>query len=353
MEKQIKFSQIEFAHKRKKTRKEKFFEKMEQYAPLNEWCEIVRPHYYEKGNGREPIALEIMMKMYLVSNWFNLSDPQTEDMLNENMAVRNYVGLTGDAPDETTLCKFRKLLEDKGLTEQFFNHLNEVLIKNKVLLKEGTKVLLKEGTKVLLKEGTIVDASFIEAPNSIKNKDKRPNPNMRNGKKGKKHFFGMKVHVGCDKASGLVHSVATTTANESDLANMHKVLHGDEKGVWGDSGYVGAERRVEIYEKYQDGTGTYDGVHKKTNTRLLRKRDDIAFLINKKLSKVITDEDKEAERLKSQVCSKVEHVFCAIKHTFGFRKTRLRTIEKKHAKLLMMAALSNVLRCSQRNYALS
>jgi IS5 family transposase len=335
MTNQINFSQIEFAHKRKRTKKEIFFEKMEKYVPLEAWCEITRPYYYEKGNGREPIGLAIMLKMYLVSNWFNLSDPQTEDILNENMAVRKYVGLSGDAPDETTLCKFRKMLEENGLTERFFNHLKDVLIENKVLLKEGT----------------IVDASFIEAPNSIKNKDKQPNPNMRNGKKGKKHFFGMKVHVGVDKNSGLVHSVATTTANESDLANMHAALHGEEKGVWGDSGYVGAEQRIEICEKYQDGTGEYEGKHKKSNTPLLRKRADISFHVNKKLGKVITDEDKEEERLKSKVRSKVEHVFCAIKHTFGFRKTRLRTIEKNHAKLLMMAALSNVLRCSQRNIA--
>ena len=327
--------QLEFSSKRKKTRKEIFFEKMEKYVPLDAWCEIVRPYYYVKGNGREPIELEIMLKMYLVSNWFSLSDPQAEDMLNENVAVRNYVGLSGDAPDETTLCKFRKLLEENGLTERFFKQLNEVLVNNKVLLKEGT----------------IVDASFIEAPNSIKNKDKQPNPHMKNGRKGKKHFFGMKVHIGVDKDSGLVHSVATTTANESDLANMSKVLHGEEKGVWGDSGYVGAERRVEICEKYHDSTGEFDGKHRKTNTPLLRKRDDISFHINKKVSKVITAEDKEIERIKSQVRSKVEHVFCAMKHTFEFRKTRLRTIEKNHAKLVMLATLTNLLRCSQRKYA--
>jgi len=332
---QISLSQLEFSSKRKKTRNEIFFERMEQYVPLSAWCEIIRPHYYVKGNGREPIELTIMLKMYLVSNWFNLSDAQTEDMLNENMAARNYVGVKNSAPDETTLCKFRIMLEKASLIDQLFEHLNDVLVRNKVMLKEGT----------------IVDASFIEAPNSIKNKDKAPNPNMRNGKKGKKHYFGMKVHVGVDKDSGLVHSVATTTANESDLANMYQVLHGEEKGVWGDSGYVGAEQRVEICEKYQDGTNEYEGKHKKTNTQLLRKRDDINFHINKKRSKVITAEDVAHERAKSQVRSKVEHVFCAIKHVFGFRKTRLRTVAKNHAKLLMLAALTNVLRCSQRNLA--
>jgi IS5 family transposase len=337
MENQISMSQIEFASKRNPTSKERFFAKMEEYVPFASWCEIVRPHYYVKGNGREPIALEIMLKMYLVSNWFNLSDPQTEDMLNENLAVRKYVGLNGVSPDETTLCKFRKLLEDNGLTSQIFTQLTNVLTENHVLLKEGT----------------IVDASFIEAPNSIKNKDKTANPNFRNGKKGKKHFFGMKVHIGVDKDSGLVHSVATTPANESDLANMHSVLHGDERGVWGDSGYVGAERRVEICEKYQDGTGEFEGVHKKTKTPLLRKKQDIKFHINKKLGQVITDTDKELERTKSSVRSKVEHVFCAIKHIFGFRKTRLRTVAKNHSKLLMLTALANVLRCSQRKYATS
>jgi IS5 family transposase len=337
MDRQLSFSQVEFANKRNPTSKERFFAKMEQYVPLKAWCDIVRPYYYVKGNGREPIALEVMMKMYLVSNWFNLSDPQTEDMLNENLAVRKYVGINGVAPDETTLCKFRKLLDENGLTQQFFTQLTTVLIENKVLLKEGT----------------IVDASFIEAPNSIKNKDKQPNTNFRNGKKGKKHFFGMKVHIGVDKDSGLVHSVATTTANESDLANMHQVLHGDESYVGGDSGYVGAERRVEICEKYQDGTGEFEGVHKKTKTPLLRKRQDVTFHINKKLSQVITDADKEIERTKSSIRSKVEHVFCAIKHIFGFRKTRLRTVAKNHSKLLLLSALTNVLRCAQRKYVTS
>ena len=226
MTNQMSFGQLEFSSKRKKTQKEIFFERKEKYVPLEAWCDIVRPHYYVKGNGREAIALEVMLKMYLVSNWFNLSDPQTEDILNENMAVRNYVGIVillekdsrfarilgswqgerarrsrrptlsehdtargekdrkdefifrwndytaGDAPDETTLCKFRKLLEENGLTERIFKHLTEVLIKNKVLLKEGA----------------IVDASFIEAPNSIKNKDKQPNPHMKNV------FVNLKVH---------------------------------------------------------------------------------------------------------------------------------------------------------------
>jgi IS5 family transposase len=337
MDRQLSFSQVEFASKRNPTSKERFFAKMEQYVPLEAWCEIVRPHYYVKGKGREPIALEVMMKMYLVSNWFSLSDPQTEDMLNENLAVRKYVGINGSAPDETTLCKFRKLLEDNNLTQHFFDQLKTVLTENQVLLKEGT----------------IVDASFIEAPNSIKNKDKQPNANFRNGKKGKKHFFGMKVHVGVCKDSGLVHSVATTTANESDLANAHKVLHGEEKDAYLDSGYVGADKRVEICELYQDGSGEYDAVHKKTKTKTLRKRKDITFHINKKLKQVITEADKAAERQKSRVRSKVEHVFCAIKHTFGFRKTRLRTVAKNHSKLLMLSALTNILRCAQRKYATS
>ena len=337
MKKQLSFSDVEYADKRKKTQKERFLEKMEAILPLERWCAIIRPYYYVKGSGRQPIELEIMLKMYLLSNWFNLSDEQAEDLLCENMTVRKYVGIDGDAPDSTTLCKFRHILEDNDLTQAIFEDLARVLQTNSVMLKEGT----------------IIDATFIEAPNSAKNKDKQPNPNMKNGKKGKKHYFGMKTHMGVDKESGLIHSVATTTANESDLINAYKVLHGEEKKVWGDSGYVGLERRPEICEKYHDGSGEIEGYHKKTKAPLLKKKTDMEFHINKKRSKVITETDKEEERLKSQVRSSVEHVFCIIKHQFGFRKTRLRTVEKNHAKLLMLATLANLYRCSQRKIALN
>jgi len=336
MGKQISFSELEYQNKRKKTQKERFFASMEAIVPLSRWCAIIRPYYYENGTGRPPIELETILKMYLVSNWFSLSDEQAEDLLCENLTVRKYVGVEGDAPDSTTLCKFRHILEVNELTQVIFDEL--------------TGLLRKQDT--MLKKGTIVDATFIEAPNSIKNKDKQPNPDMKNGKKGKKHYFGMKAHIGVDKDSGLIHSIATTTANESDLTNAYKVLHGEEEENWGDSGYVGIEKRPEICEKYSDGTGEVVGCHKKTKKPLLRKREDIQFHINKKRSKVITEEDKEEERLKSQARSKVEHAFCVIKHIFGFRKTRLRTVAKNHVKLLMLATLANLYRCSQRKIAL-
>ena len=161
----------------------------------------------------------------------------------------------------------------------------------------------------------------------------------------------MKAHIGVDKDSGLVHSVATTTANVSDLVTANEVLHGEEAVVYGDSGYVGLERRPEICEKYSDGTGEVNGRHKKTGTPLLKKRANIKFEINRKRGKVITDEDKEIERKKSQVRSKVEHSFCVIKHIFNFRKTRLRTVAKNHAKILMLATLANIFRCLQYKYS--
>lgn len=133
---QISFSEMEYKDKRKKTRKEEFFAKMERIIPLKEWCRIIEPYYYERGNGRPPIGLEIMLKMYLVSQWFNLSDAETEDAVNDSMAIRNYIGIKGDAPDETTLCKFRGKLEKNGLTEKIFKSFNAKMEREHIILHE-------------------------------------------------------------------------------------------------------------------------------------------------------------------------------------------------------------------------
>ncbi len=168
---QISFSDIEFGNKRKKTRKEVFLAKMEKIVPLKEWCEIIRPYYYERGNGRQPIELEVMLKMYLVSQWFNLSDSETEDIVNDSMSVRNYIGITGSAPDETTLCKFRGILERNGLTEKIFKSFNA----------------RPESEHIIMHEGTIVDATIVEAPTSRKNEQHQQTPEMGFTKKNNRH----------------------------------------------------------------------------------------------------------------------------------------------------------------------
>lgn len=335
MERQISFSELEYQNKSKKVRKEIFFEKMEKLIPLQEWCELIRPYYYEKGNGRQAKDLEIMLKMYLVSQWFNLSDPETEDMLNDSMSVRNYVGITGNAPDETTLCRFRHILEKNGLTEKIFKSFKEKL----------------EREHIILHEGTIVDATIIESPTSKKNKTQQRTPEMGATKKNNRHYYGSKAHIGMDKDSKIVHSVSITAANVNDIEEAGKLVHGKEKEVYGDAGYIGIEYKVGICEKFQDGSGETEWIKNKNHTskRMLvcKKRKDIKFEISKKRNTIQTVEERESERKKSSIRIHVEHVFAVIKERFRCRKILYRTMNKVKAKLLMLFTLANVLTYSR------
>jgi IS5 family transposase len=333
MEKQVSFSDIDFQNKKKKTKKELFLEKMSQSVPLKLFCDLIQPFYYKNGNGRHPIPLEIMVKMYLVSNWYNLSDESTEDLLYDSLTVKNYVGVTNNVPDATTLGKFRvEIIERNNLNKQIFDELN--------------KRLTEQG--ILLREGTIVDATIITAQGSTKT-----NPEMSTTIKGGKEYFGIKAHIGVDKNSGLVHSVAVTTARAHDVTAANSVLHGDEKEIFGDAGYTGIDRRPEVCERFHDGTGemeyylTSKGVNKKRKIWLLKKR-ELTFHINAKKSKVFSPEQALTEVKKSHIRSKVEHSFGLLKHIFGFRQTRYKTLAKNENKLFMMFALANIFRCSQK-----
>jgi IS5 family transposase len=358
MSNQISFSEIEYRGKRKRTQKEKFLARMREIVPLKEWCDIIRPYYYVCGNGRQPIGLETMLRMYLVSQWYNLSDEATEDLIYESLSVRSYVGISGDAPDSTTLCKFRHILEEHKLTQVIFERLTRLL----------------QDKKVMFKEGTIVDATIIEAPRPAKAANKSEEAEAEDGSEPetegttedgaeeermsatfkKRPYYGLKAHIGVDEASGLIHSVATSTAKTADIEVAVKVLHGEEKRVRGDSGFVGIEKREDICKKYQDGSGEteyLDRGHKKKEATL-KKRSDIEFIINKKRKQIVSEADKEAEREKSKVRAHVEHPFCIIKHVFGFRKTRYKTISKTGCKLLMLFALANLLYLSRKKITL-
>lgn len=332
--KQISFSEIEFEAKRKRTRKEVFFERMEKIIPLDEWCKIIEPYYYERGNGRQPIKLEIMLKMYLVSQWFNLSDSETEDMANENLSVRKYIGITGDAPDETTLCKFRGILERNRLTEKIFKSFNARL----------------EREHVIMHEGTIVDATIVEAPTSKKNKTQQRTPEMGATKKRGEHHYGSKAHIGIDKDSKIVHSITVTAANVSDVEEVGNLVHGKENVVYGDAGYIGIEKKSIVCEKFQDGSGEVMWVRSK-NTKprhlVCKKREDIKFRINKKRHTITTEEEREEEREKSRIRIHVEHVFAVIKERFKCRKILYRTLNKVRTKLVMLFTLANVLTYSR------
>ena len=325
MEKQISFGDYEFQMKKRKNKKELFLEKMEKVVPFEEWCEIIRPYYYENGNGRQPIPIESMLRMYLVSNWFNLSDEGTEELVDDSRAVRNFVGR--EAPDATTLCKFRKILEDNGVSKKLF--------------AEQIKQFKEQG--IMLREGTIVDATIIESPKSTKNKDKSLPEGYGYTKKRNKNYTGIKAHVGVDKDSGLIHSVAVTPANVSDITMASSVLHGEETEVRGDAAYVGIDKRVDICEKYQDGTGEIEWLthsHKKPPYLVCKKNPAVKFIIN--LNGRIKNIDKEEEKIKSRIRAKVEHIFCKLKHLFGYRKTRYRTSVKNESHIFMLFTLVNI-----------
>ena len=216
-----------FERFRKRTRRETFLLEMDQIIPWRDLCKVIKPFYpRRKGAGRPTIGLERMLRIHFLQHWFNLSDPAVEEALYDSRAMRNFVGIDlgrEPAPDETTVCKFRHLLEAHNLGGQLFTLIGEYLEEN------GLQV----------KTGTIVDATIIDAPTSTKNKDKKRDPEMHQTKKGNEWYFGMKGHIGVDSQSKLIHSVAATAANVHDSQLLGDLLHGDETRVWGDSAYSG------------------------------------------------------------------------------------------------------------------
>jgi IS5 family transposase len=211
---QLTFGDAEFAGKGKTTRKERFLAEMEQVVPWASLLKLIAPVYPEAGNGRRPYPLATMLRVYLMQNWFSLSDPAMEDALYDMPALRQFAGLSSlDAvPDETTILNFRHLIEEYELAQEIF----------------GCVVRLLRRRGLMLKEGTMVDATIIDAPTSTKNEARERDPEMHQTKKGNAWFFGMKAHIGADVDSGLTHTVVTTAANEADVTQVDQLLHGKE-----------------------------------------------------------------------------------------------------------------------------
>ncbi|MDT4849029.1 Transposase DDE domain protein [compost metagenome] len=319
--KQTSFADLEFAKKKRVTRREKFLGEMDRIVPWARWTALIEPLYPTSGRvGRQPIGVERMLRMYCLQQWFSLSDEAVEDALYDSQALRQFVGVDlsqESAPDATTLLKFRRLLEKHKLTAAMFD--------------EVKAVLSEQG--LLMREGTMVDATLIAAPSSTKNKGKSRDPEMHQTKKGNEWHFGMKAHVGADADSGLVHSLHTTAANESDIAHTHHLLHGEESQVHLDAGYTGVERRDEI--KQAQGQGTI--------------RADISWHVAAKRSKVEKmpagrwkDLTKAVERKKAQIRARVEHPFHVVKNLFGHKKTRYKGLAKNTAQMFSLFGLANL-----------
>ena len=231
MTEQLSFSEAEYNLKKRKTRREKFLEQMDALLPWKRLEKRIRAYYPKAGNGRQPYLLTVMLRVHCMQLFYNLSDPAMEDALYEIESMRRFAGLkiTDALPDETTILNFRHLLERHKLGRKLFKEINAHLS------KQGFS----------LKEGTIVDASIIAAPTSTKNKQGKRDEEMHQTKKGNEWHFGMKIHIGVDDALGLIHSLETTPANTHDIVVADKLLHGEEKRVWGDAGYKGIEKRAE------------------------------------------------------------------------------------------------------------
>ena len=240
--KQQTFSDMEYSSRKRKTKREEFLEIMDEIIPWDEWVGVIEPHYPSGKRGRPPKGIEKMLRMYLLQVWFNLSDEGTEDAIYDSYAMRKFVGinfLEENAPDATTLLKFRRLLEQKGLNKLFFEAINRVMVK----------------TGHILKGGTVVDATIINASPSTKNADKQRDPEMHQTKKGNEWRFGMKCHIGVDAFSGLVHTIKVTPANVHDISVASELIREDDEVVYGDSGYLGIsdERTVNLTQKHIRG----------------------------------------------------------------------------------------------------
>ena len=306
---QISFADAEYAGKRKKTRREVFLEEMELVVPWTALLKVISPHYPMAGRGRRPYPLESMLRVHLMQNWFSLSDPAMEEALYEIASLRSFarLNLTEPIPDETTILNFRHLLEASDLADD--------------ILKAVNAHLTRKG--LLLKRGSIVDATIIAAPSSTKNAAGERDPEMHQTSKGKQWYFGMKAHIGVDADSGLVHTVTTTAANEADVEQVADLLHGKEKQVWGDSGYRGAQSRVDRED---------------LQWNIAARPSDMAKLPEGRAKERL----KKKEHGKASVRAKVEHPFRVVKRQFGLVKVRFRGLAKNTAHVVTLFALSNL-----------
>jgi IS5 family transposase len=312
--KQLGFGDYEQTTAKKRTRRERFLQEMEAVVPWKALIDLIEPCYPKTSSkgGRPPYPLETMLRIHLLQQWYDLSDPAMEDALIEVPTMRRFTGIdliSDRIPDETTILAFRHLLEKYDLGDQIF---------------EAVKAHLK-ANGMAMKQGTIIDATLIAAPSSTKNKARERDPEMHQTKKGNQWYFGMKVHIGVDKDTGLIHSVETTAANVHDLTPAADLLHGEETVVYADAGYQGIEKRVEMEGK---------GIGFRVAMRPGKRR----VLPDTPEGRV----DDLIETAKAHIRAKVEHPFRVMKRQFRFQKTRLRGMFKNRCKVNVLAALTNL-----------
>jgi IS5 family transposase len=307
MRQQTLAAQTGFEKYGRKSKREQFLEEMEQSIPWAELQALIEPYYPKGENGRPPVGLSIMLRVYFLQQWFNLSDPGAEEALYESPSLRRFAGVDlgrAPAPDESTILQFRHLLEKHDLGGAMLQTVNEYL----------------ESRGIRISRGTIVDATIIHAPSSTKNRSGERDPEMHQTRKGKQWYFGLKAHIGVDSKQGHVHSVCTSAASVADKHMLPDLLHGEERKVWGDGAYQGQGEAIrQAAPQAQD----------MTSRRVQYKN-------------FVDELQKAKNRVKARVRAKVEHPFRILKRIFGFEKVRYRGLKKNHQRLCACFALVNL-----------
>jgi transposase, IS5 family len=306
MSEQRTFASVAWNSKGKVTRRERFLAEMDAVIPWSRLIALIEPHYPKAGQGRQPLGLEKMLRIYFLQQWFNLSDPQAEDAIYDSESMRRFAGVElGDdvVPDETTILRFRHLLEKHGLTRGIFEKIQGLL----------------EERRLLLRSGTIVDATIIAAPSSTKNATATRDPEMKQTRKGRNWYFGMKLHIGADRR-GIVHTVRATDAGAADITQLPDLLHGEEREVFGDQAYWKEDDR-EFLEAW--------GVRYRINRRPTYQRP-------------LSERWRMINRARSRTRARGEHAFRVVKQLWGFAKVRYRGLAKNLARAQTMFALANL-----------
>jgi len=305
--KQISLARGGFDRYNKITKRAAFLAEMDRVVPWAQLCALIEPHYPKAGRGRHPVGLERMLRIHFLQHWFNLSDPAVEEALYESNSMREFVGIDlghERAPDETTVCKFRHLLERHELGRHIFEQVGAHL----------------QGQGFKLSTGTIVDATLIAAPSSTKNAQGARDPQMKQSKKGNQWYFGMKAHVAVDARHKLIHRVVATSGNVHDSKVLPQLLHGKETAVWGDAAYSGQGQVIEQHAPWAQDFTQHRG----------------------RAYKYLGQMQREINRKRSKVRARVEHVIGVIKRIFGFAKVRYRGLAKNGNRLFVAAALANL-----------
>jgi len=304
---QLSFATLDHRNKKKQTKRERFLGEMDAVVPWATLVGLIEPHYPKAGKGRRPYPLDVMLRIYFLQQWYQLSDPGAEEALYDIQSMRAFAGLElgRDAiPDETTILNFRHLLEAHDLTKAIFDAVSAHL----------------EDKGALLRGGTIMDATLIAASPSTKNKDRKRDPEMSQSKKGNQWYFGMKVHIGVDAGSGLAHTAGVTTGKVHDAKVMDNLIREDDRAVFADKGYVNEKKK-----RAARRAGVYWAVKEKP-----------------KAGRRLSSSQVKRNRRHGAIRAKVEHVFRVLKCQFGYRKVRYRGIDKNGAQVFTLLALANL-----------